>query len=67
MLYPDDVVLIDETRNDLNSKLEQCRHTLESMSFRLSRSKTEYLKCGFSGEEVSGGGVTVGGVTIPGG
>jgi len=33
--------------------------------FRLSRSKIEYLKCGFSGVEGSGEEVTMGGVAIP--
>jgi len=31
----------------------------------LSRSKTEYLRCGFSGGEGGGGEVTIGGVVIP--
>jgi len=31
--------------------LEQWRHTFESRGFILSRSKTEYLHCGFGGRE----------------
>jgi len=48
MLFVDDIVLIDETRGRLNEKLERLMHSFESRRFRLSRSKTEYLRCGFS-------------------
>ena len=48
MLFADDIVLIDETRQAVNNKLEQWRPTLEAKGFRLSRSKTEYLHCRFS-------------------
>ena len=44
MLFVDDIILIDEIRDGPNSKLEQWRHTLESREFKLSKSKTEYLK-----------------------
>ncbi|XP_047263643.1 uncharacterized protein LOC124896148 [Capsicum annuum] len=40
-----DMVLIDETRGGFNDKLEIWRQTLESKSFRLSITKTEYLEC----------------------
>ena len=43
MLFADDIVLIDETRQGVNVKLERWRHSLESRGFRVSRSKTEYL------------------------
>ena len=65
MLFADDIVLIDETRRGLNEKLEKWRNSLESKGFRLSRSKTEYLKCGFSGAEIDGGEVIMGGVVVP--
>ena len=42
------IVLIDETRQGVNDKLELWRHTLESRGFRVSRSKTEYLHYCFS-------------------
>jgi len=64
MLFADDIVLIDETREGLNDKLENWRHTLEPKGFRLSRSKTENLRCGFSGVEGGGGEVTTSGVVI---
>ncbi|KAM3320820.1 hypothetical protein P3S67_008022 [Capsicum chacoense] len=45
MLFADDVVLIDETQRGVGG-LEA--RTFESKGFRLSRIKTEYLKCKFS-------------------
>jgi len=51
MLFADDIVLIDETREGLESKLELWRQALESRGFKLSKSKIKYLKCEFSGED----------------
>ena len=51
MLFADDIVLIDESREGVNIKLERWRDTLEAKGFRLSRSKMEYLHCRFSAEE----------------
>jgi len=65
MLFADGIVLIDETKDGLNDKLEQWRQTLESREFRLSRSKTEYLKCGFSGVGGDEGEITMDGAVIP--
>jgi hypothetical protein len=48
MLFTNDVVLVDENRMSVDQKLELWRQTLEAKSFRLSRSKTEYMKCDFS-------------------
>jgi len=48
MLFADDVVLIDDSRAGVNRKLELWRRTLESKGFRLSRTKTEYMRCSFS-------------------
>ena len=48
MLFADDVVLIDETREGVNAKLELWRGILESKGFRISRTKTEYMECKFS-------------------
>ena len=36
MLFADDIVLIDETREGVNTKLERWRETLEAKGFRLS-------------------------------
>ena len=48
MLFADDIVLIDESREGVNSKLELWRRTLESKGFKLSRSKTEYMEYDFA-------------------
>jgi len=47
MLFADDVVLLGESREELNGRLETWRQALEAYGFRLSRSKTEYMKCNF--------------------
>jgi hypothetical protein len=47
-LFADDVVLVDESRTEVDQKLELWRRILEAKGFRLSRSKTEYMKCDFS-------------------
>ncbi|VFQ75299.1 unnamed protein product [Cuscuta campestris] len=51
MLFADDIVLIDDTREGLNDKLKLWRLALETKEFRISRSKTEYLECRFSGRD----------------
>ncbi|XP_070008137.1 secreted RxLR effector protein 78-like [Nicotiana sylvestris] len=56
MLFADDIVLIDDMRDGVNAQLEVWRQTLESKGFKLSRTKTEYLECKFSGETQGGEG-----------
>ncbi|VFQ62516.1 unnamed protein product [Cuscuta campestris] len=51
MLFVDDIVLIDDTREGLNDKLERWRLALEIKGFRISRNKTKYMECHFSGRE----------------
>ena len=51
MLFTDDIVLIDESREGVKTKLERWRDTLKAKGFRLSRSNTEYLYCRFSADE----------------
>ena len=48
ILFGDDVVLVNQTREGVNAKLEQWRQELESHGFKLSGSKTEYMKRNFS-------------------
>jgi hypothetical protein len=48
MLFADDMILVNESRTGVDQKLELCRRTLEAKGFRLSRSKTVYIKCDFS-------------------
>ena len=64
MLFVDDVVLVDESRAEVNRKLELWRHTLESKGFRLSRTKTEYMMCDFSASRHEGGDVSLDGQVV---
>ena len=66
MLFADDVVLIDESRIGVDRQLELWRQTLESKGFRLSRIKTEYMRCEFSGVRSDDGDVTLAGQVVPG-
>jgi Reverse transcriptase (RNA-dependent DNA polymerase) len=65
MLFADDVVLIDERRIEVNQKLELWRHTLESKYFRLSRIKTEYMRCQFSGKNSDDRDASLDGRVVP--
>jgi hypothetical protein len=47
MLFMHDVVLADKSWTIVNRKLEFWRETLESKSFRLSRTKTKYMRSDF--------------------
>ncbi|KAH0462810.1 hypothetical protein IEQ34_010385 [Dendrobium chrysotoxum] len=60
MLFADDILLVDKTKEGVEGKLEVWRATLESKGFRLSRSKTEYMECNFSSNRPSEGIVTLG-------
>jgi len=48
MLFADDVVSLDESREELNGRLDTWREALEAYSFHLSRHKTEYMECNFN-------------------
>ncbi|KAK7258655.1 hypothetical protein RIF29_24237 [Crotalaria pallida] len=52
MLFADDIVLIGDTREEINGKIEMWRQALEGYGFRISRSKTEYMECNFSKRHV---------------
>jgi len=66
MLFVDDIVLIDETREGVNTKLEWWRDTLKAKGFWLSRSKTECLHYRFSaGEGGVASKVAIEGAVIP--
>jgi hypothetical protein len=47
MFFADDVVLVDKSRERVNRKLELYHRTLESKGFKISRTKTEYMKYDF--------------------
>jgi hypothetical protein len=65
MLFVDDVVLVDASRMGVDQKLELWRRTLEAKYFRLSRSKTEYMKCDFSATTQEEGDVRLDGQVVP--
>jgi hypothetical protein len=65
MVLSDDVVLIEESRSGVSQKLKLWRQTLEAKGFRLSRSKTEYMKCDFSAMGYEDGGVSLDGQVVP--
>nr|XP_017250816.1 PREDICTED: uncharacterized protein LOC108221448 [Daucus carota subsp. sativus] len=50
MLFADDIVLIAESRNEVNVNLERWRASLEGYGLRLSLPTTEYLCANFSDE-----------------
>jgi hypothetical protein len=45
MLFANNVVLVDESREGINRKVELWQETLESKSFRISKTKTEFMRC----------------------
>jgi hypothetical protein len=65
ILFVYDVVLVDESRTGVDQKLELWRRTLEAKGFRLSRSKTEYIKCDFSTTTQEVGDVRLDGQVVP--
>ncbi|VFQ96540.1 unnamed protein product [Cuscuta campestris] len=52
MLFAEDIVLIDDTREGLNDKLELWCLALETKGFRISKNKAEYMECRFSSWEM---------------
>ena len=49
MLFIDDIVLVAETKEKVSNKLDEWREALEGKGLCISRTKTEYLRCDFSG------------------
>ena len=49
MLFADDIVLVAETKKELSNKLDEWREALKGKGLHISRTKTEYLRCDFSG------------------
>ncbi|GJX07503.1 retrovirus-related pol polyprotein LINE-1 [Tanacetum coccineum] len=47
MIFADDIVLIAESAEELNNKIERWREALEDNGLQVSREKTEYLRCDF--------------------
>ncbi|KAH1191322.1 tRNA pseudouridine(38/39) synthase [Glycine max] len=66
MFFADDIVLLGESREKLNERLETWRRALETHGFRLSRSKSEYMECKFNKRRrVSNSEVKIGDHIIP--
>ena len=65
MLFADDVVLVDESQAGVNRKLELWWQTLESKSFRVSRTKTKYMRCDFGNAAHEEGEVNLEGQVVP--
>ncbi|GKD85833.1 retrovirus-related pol polyprotein LINE-1, partial [Tanacetum coccineum] len=51
LIFADDIVLISETPEGLNGRLEQWGKALEDNGLRVNREKTEYLRCNFNRNE----------------
>ncbi|GJW10248.1 ataxia telangiectasia mutated family protein [Tanacetum coccineum] len=47
MIFADDIVLIAESADGLNNRLESWRKVLKDNCLRVSREKSEYLRCDF--------------------
>ncbi|XP_071695003.1 uncharacterized protein [Rutidosis leptorrhynchoides] len=47
LIVADDIVLVSESKEELNRRLEQWRVALESNGLQISRQKMEYLRCDF--------------------
>ena len=52
MLFADDIVLLGDSKGEINQKLELWRMILELKGFRLSRGKTEYMHCSFGNTQI---------------
>ncbi|KAE8684196.1 myosin-J heavy chain-like isoform X2 [Hibiscus syriacus] len=51
MLFADDIVLVAETRTELNSRLATWKTALEEKGLRINIAKTDYLCSNFSGNQ----------------
>ncbi|KAL0811093.1 hypothetical protein ABMA28_010361 [Loxostege sticticalis] len=65
MLYADDVVLLSDSKQDIQENLEQWRRALESGGLRISRSKTEYMVCHFNQTRPLDTDVTLDNIKLP--
>ncbi|GJZ41529.1 ataxia telangiectasia mutated family protein [Tanacetum coccineum] len=51
LIFADDIVLVSETPEGLNGRLEQWREALKDKGLLVSREKTDYLRCDFNRNE----------------
>ena len=49
ILFANDILLVDESRDDMNMNFERWQEALESKGFKIYSKKTEYMDCNFSG------------------
>nr|GEU32215.1 hypothetical protein [Tanacetum cinerariifolium] len=55
MVFADDIVLVAESADALNMRLESWKKALEDKGLRVSRDKAEYLRCDFDRYEAAHG------------
>ena len=65
ILFADYEVLVHDSQTGVNRKLELLKQTLESKGFRLSRTKTECMMCGFSTTRCEEEEVSLDGQVVP--
>ncbi|GJZ77843.1 retrovirus-related pol polyprotein LINE-1 [Tanacetum coccineum] len=53
LIFADDIALVSESAEGLNTRLENWRATLEDNGLRVGREKTEYLRCDFGNVEIA--------------
>ncbi|GJS62496.1 retrovirus-related pol polyprotein LINE-1 [Tanacetum coccineum] len=53
LIFADDIALVSESAKGLNNRLENWREALEDNGLRVSREKTEYLRCDFGKVEIA--------------
>ena len=54
ILFAANIMIVGEFREEVKVKLDERRIALEGKGLRISRTKTQCLKCNFSGEEQVG-------------
>nr|GEW20712.1 hypothetical protein [Tanacetum cinerariifolium] len=53
LIFADDIALVSESAEGLNNRLENWREALEDNGLRVSKEKTEYLRCDFGKVEIA--------------
>ena len=53
-MFAANIVLIGESPEEVNGRLEEWREALKSKGLRISRSKTEYIEYDFAERELRG-------------
>ncbi|GJZ48851.1 retrovirus-related pol polyprotein LINE-1 [Tanacetum coccineum] len=53
LIFADDIELVSESAEGLNTRLENWREALEDNGLRVNREKTEYLRCDFGNVKIA--------------